>query len=96
MVVISKEDLYYKDYSWSVYANDDSHVTGQPDSTLLNRKEGYEIVYFINKFCEIYKFEQKASAQKVEKMIRNEVPENIRSQTNIKEWIATNWKNSNY
>lgn len=85
MALITKSYLYYDDYLWSTYSNDDSKIKGEPDSTLLNRKEGYEILYFINKFSEIHKLKEKSSATKIEKMIRNEVPSNLRSQENIKE-----------
>ena len=96
MAVISKDDLYYTDYSWTVYAKDNPKITGEPDSTLLNRKEGYEILYFVNKFCVIYSLTSKNSATKVEKMIRNEVPSDIHSQVKIKEWIVANWSQSKY
>jgi hypothetical protein len=58
--------------------------------------EGYEILYFINKFTEIHKLNEKSSAIKIEKMIRNEVPSNLHSQENIKRWIESNWKESKY
>lgn len=96
MALITKSDLHYNDYSWTTYIGDNPKVTGEPDSTLLNRKEGYEIIYFINKFSEIHELKAKSSALKIEKMIRNEVPSNLRSQQNIKEWIEINWKNSKY
>jgi hypothetical protein len=96
MALITKSDLHYDDYLWTTYTGDNPKVTGEPDSTLLNRKEGYEILYFINKFSEIHKLKVKSSATKIEKMIRNEVPSNLRSQLNIKEWIEINWKNSKY
>lgn len=96
MGLISKIDLYYTDYSWNALYGDNPKITGEPDSTLLNRKEGYEILYFINKFSEIYSFKQKNSAVKVEKMIREEVPSDRRSQENIKTWIVQNWKNSKF
>ncbi|MEI6754970.1 MAG: hypothetical protein WCK78_17620 [Paludibacter sp.] len=97
MSLIAKEDLYYTDYSWvATYVNDDPKITGKPDSTELNRREGYEILYFINKVSEIWSFKQKNSAIKVEQMIRNEVPKEIRSQEKIKEWISENWPKSKY
>ncbi len=96
MALITKSDLHYNDYSWTSYTGDNPKIKGEPDSTLLNRKEGYEILYFINKFSEIHKLKEKSSATKIEKMIRNEVPSNLRSQQNIKEWIEINWKNSKY
>lgn len=96
MALITKSELHYSDYSWTVISGDNPKVTGVPDSTLLNRKEGYEIIYFINKLSEIFGFKQKASAIKIEKMIRNEVPKELHSQKNIKEWIEKNWENSKY
>ncbi|HRS67640.1 MAG TPA: hypothetical protein P5564_03405 [Paludibacteraceae bacterium] len=94
MALIAKSDLFYSDYSWTVIPGDNPKVTGEPDSTLLNRKEGYEIIDFINKLSEIFGFKQKASAIKIEKMIRNEVPDNLHSQRDIKEWIRKNWSSS--
>lgn len=96
MGLISKSDLQYDDYSWTVFSDDNPKITGEPDSTLLNRKEGYEILYFVNKLSEKYKFKNKSSATKIEKMIRNEVPANLHSQENIKAWIENNWKTSKY
>lgn len=96
MSLIDKSDLKYKDYTWTTYSHDNPKVSGKPDSTLLNRKEGYEILYFINKLSEIYNLKVKTSAIKIENMIRNEVPSNLHSQENVKRWIETNWKESEY
>lgn len=96
MAIISRSDLYYKDYSWTTIYGDNPKITGQPDSTLLNRKEGYEILYFINKLAEIHDLKKLQSAIKIEKMIRNELPENVRSQENIRKWILENWKTSKF
>lgn len=96
MSLIDKSDLKYKDYTWTTYSHDNPKVFGKPDSTLLNSKEGYEILYFINKLSEIHNFKVKSSAIKIENMIRNEVPSNLHSQENVKRWIETNWKESKY
>lgn len=96
MGIITKIDLYYKDNSWTALNDDDPKITGEPDSSMLNRKEGYEILYFINKLCELFSLKQKSSATKIEKMIRMEVPTDIRSQIKIKNWIKDNWENSNF
>jgi len=96
MSLISKADLFYKNYSWTVLSGDNPKITGEPDSTLLNRGEGYEVLYFINKLAKIHDFKLKSSAVKIEKMIREEVPGKLRSQQNIKTWIEQNWKNSKF
>ena len=69
MALITKSDLHYNDYLWTTYANDNPKITGEPDSTLLNRMEGYEILYFINKLSEIHKLKVNSSETKIEKMI---------------------------
>jgi hypothetical protein len=94
MALYSKNDMIYKDYSWTTYNDDNPKITGEPDSTLLNRKEGYEILYFINKFAVIHGFKNKVSGEKVEKMIKDKVPSNIHSQVEIRKWIEENWTNN--
>ncbi|OXB04432.1 hypothetical protein [Flavobacterium pectinovorum] len=96
MGLITKSDLHYKDYTWTTVLGDDPTVSGEPDNTLLSRKEGYEILYFVNKFSEKNNFKNKDSAIKVEKMIRNEVPKETRSQKDIKTWIEQNWTKSKF
>jgi hypothetical protein len=96
MALISKTELFYKDYSWSVLNGDNPKISGEPDNTLLSRNEGFEILYFVNKFAEKHNFKQKVSAIKVEKMIRNEVPTNIHSQEKIKKWLEEHWKDSKF
>lgn len=96
MALITKSDLYYTNYSWTAISGDDPRVSGEPDSTFLNRNEGYEMLYFINKFCEIYDLKQKSFATKVERMIKEELPSDIRTQKNIQNWLEENWKKSNF
>jgi hypothetical protein len=42
MALLKESDLKYK-YSWTTVDDDDPRLTGKPDSTLLNRHEGYEV-----------------------------------------------------
>lgn len=93
---ILKGDLHYDDYSWTAIEGDDPKVTGKPDSTFLNRNEGYEVLYFINKFMEHYDLKNKSTATKIEKMIKNDLPGDVRSQENVKKWIAVNWEKNDY
>lgn len=92
-VHFTKSDLGYKDYSWTAYNGDDPRVTGEPDSTLLNRKEGYEVLYFINMYARKHFFTQFSQYRKIEIMIRANVPSDIHSQKDIYEWIQKNWNN---
>jgi hypothetical protein len=96
MALLTKTELHYNDYSWTTISGDNPKISGEPDSALLSRKEGYEILYFVNKFSEMNGFKSKISAIKVERMIREEVPADIHSQKNIKNWLAENWKDSKF
>lgn len=90
MSLLSKSDLKYP-YSWTAIAPDDPEVTGAPDSALLNRNEGYEVLDFINRFAQECKFKYKASATKAERLIKEHLPNDIRSHENISRWLADNW-----
>lgn len=92
-IKIYKSELYYDDYSWKAYRNDDPKITGYPDDELLNRKEGYEILAFINMYAEKHWFIYKQDCLKVERMIRHNLPEYIRSRREIYNWIERNWHN---
>lgn len=92
MALFNKSDLYYSDYRWTAHPGDDPHVTGEPDSTLFNKHEGYELLYLINKMAEKHGFMQKESGEKIEKMIHDHLPSNIRSQQDVQKWIEDNWK----
>lgn len=61
MALLQKTDLVFE-YSWKAIAPDDPKVTGKPDSTLLNRSEGYEVLAFINRFAEKHSFKKKLQA----------------------------------
>ncbi len=93
MALINKDDLGYKDYSWTAYRGDDLRTTGIPDDTVFTRTEGYELLYLINKMAKINNFKQKFSGLKVERMIRESLPDDIHSQEDVVQWVGKNWGN---
>lgn len=93
MGLLQKSDLLFKnEYSWNALIGDDPRITGEPDSTLFNRNEGYEVLYLINKFAEKHSLQKKPSGHKIETMIRLHLPAEIRKQENVMEWILSNWE----
>ncbi len=90
MDLLKKSNLMYT-YRWTTIANDNPKVTGTPDTTIFNRNEGYEVIYLLNKLTELWKWENISFCIKLEKMIKEDLPSNIRSQKNVKEWLASNW-----
>jgi hypothetical protein len=94
MELLVKSDLIFENqYVWTTVGEDDPRVTGEPDSTMFNKNEGDEVLYLINKLAEIWGLKQKNSGKKIEKMIKNHLPPDIRSQENVKTWISEEWKN---
>lgn len=85
MGVITKSDLQFT-YSWTAVKPDDPKVTGKPDSTELNRHEGYEVLAFLNRTSQTA-----ASALKAERMIHNNLPGNQRSHAHVLKWLQDNW-----
>lgn len=94
-MAFSKNDLFYKDYIWTTnYSNDDPKITGEPDKTLFARKEGWEMLYFVNKLAEKWNWSVPVSVlsyQKIERAIREYVPGDVRSQENIRSWLELNY-----
>ena len=91
MATYKKSDMVYDDYSWKAMDHDNPKITGKPDSTLFNRHEGYEVLYLINHLLKEKELTSVRSGNKMETLIREELPGNIRSQENVKEWINDNW-----
>ncbi len=70
MANFTKSNLTFSGYKETAYPNDDPKVTGKPDSTLLNKAEAYEMVYFINSYMTKKSWSQKATFNKIEKFIK--------------------------
>ena len=88
-MLFTKGNLLNK-YSWIHTKEDDPKLKGEPDHILLNRDEGYEVLYMINQLMSAWKLKQVITGQKIEKMIK-ENPSNLRSQQHVKLWIKENW-----
>ena len=93
MSIINKLELNYK-YTWSTISANNPKIIGKLDSTRFSRREGYEVLYLINKLCSEWRVKKVESAIKMEKMINEKLPLNIQSQEDVKNWIYINWEMS--
>lgn len=96
MTDIKRSDLYYKDYLWQAAPGDDPSKAGKIDRALLSRKEGYEVLHFIKHYMQTHALSGKATANKIERMLREEVPSNLLSREHIQQWIEKHWKESKF
>ncbi|MEC4005298.1 hypothetical protein OX283_011580 [Flavobacterium sp. SUN052] len=92
MTLVTKKDLYYSDYFWTELLHNNPKISGKLDTTRFNRTEGFEVLYLINKMIELWDFEKIESARKIERIIREKLPDTINSQADIVVWIQINWK----
>lgn len=92
-----QSNMLYDDgsyYKWTARADHDNpNFRSGNDAKQLNRTEGFEVLHFINAFGEKYINGTPTlhSYQKIETMIRDNVPAHLRTHTEIQNWIATNW-----
>lgn len=91
-----KENMVFKDYKWTARADHDNpQIIAGSDAALLNREEGYEMLYFINSLAKSWNWQPStniSSYQHLEKIIKTEVPSTTRSHSKIKAWIEANYK----
>ena len=91
MNLVNKLSLIYKSYSWENFNDKDPKITGNLDSTIFNKNQGYEMLYIIKKLTEIWKLDDRDSIRKIETMIFKFLPEDIKKQEDIKNWVRDNW-----
>ena len=91
----TKDQMVYTDYKWTARADyDNPRIIAGTDRAELNRMEGYEMLYFINSLAKSWEWNGPLhSYQHLEKIIRTEVPSNIRTHGEIKTWIGNNYPN---
>lgn len=85
MANFTQTNMSLDHYDWDAAPSDDPRVTGEPDSTLFNRQQGYEVLYMLNTVLS-------ASApitalHKGEEMIRDELPSDTREQLDVRKWL---------
>ncbi len=92
-----RNEMLYDDgeyYNWQELADDEVKGSyGGNDLAELNRRNGNEVLDFINQLGLRYWSHTPSvkTFQKIEKMIRQDVPENVTIQRRVADWIIINW-----
>ncbi len=86
-IKVLKEMLDEEAYSWRAIAGDDPKKR-RADAVMFNRKEGYEVRLMIQKICNTFGFTTVDEVKRVEAVIANELPGNVRSQENVYNWLV--------
>lgn len=92
--LLTRKDLedgkYGHKYLWEADRGDDEHKK-RLDSFLLDRGEGYEVLYLINKIARELKIEDKKTGFKIENLIHS-APSRFHKTTYIEEWVKDGLK----
>lgn len=90
-----RSQMVFYDYKWTAKAgNDNPRFIGAQERSMLNRSEGYEMLWFINSLAKTWGWtsDQLASYQNLERIIRENVPSEIRTHDGIRQWIANRYE----
>ncbi len=86
-IKVTKDMLDQDAYSWHASGGDDPRKI-RADAILFNRKEGYEVRLMIQKVCNTFGFETVEDVKKVESVIANDLPGNIRGREKVYNWLV--------
>lgn len=75
-------------YNWTVDANENPNLKGEPDGSLFNRTEGHEVLYMIRKIMEIEGRGGVDAGREIEMMIKV-APVHLQSQEELMDWIVS-------
>ena len=89
MLMFVKSNLQLN-YNWPEPTGDALKYTGEPDSIILDRDDGHEVLAFIRKFVQIYSLEGFQYSEKIEALVR-EAPERCRTRVSVYLWVRGNW-----
>ncbi len=102
MGTFQKSQMLYDDgeyYKWTAKAaHDNPYYTKGIDHSELNSTEGYEVLYFINHFCDkhINKPINLSTYQYVERLIKEKIPPTLKTHKKVADWIIQYLGQLNY
>lgn len=86
-IKVHKDMLDVNAYVWQASEKDDPHKI-KMDAVMFNRKEGYEVIPMIQKVVDAFGLESVDDVKRVEAVIANELPGNVRSRANVYNWLV--------
>jgi len=91
MVDFKKTDLKYS-YEWDgIPEATSTKKIAFRDSATLNLNNGHEVLHFINSYMTLKNCSMLTTFQKIEKALREDLPENKRGHNKIKLWLNENY-----
>ncbi len=75
-------------YTWKPEGSSDPKLSGEPDSSILDRSNGHEILYMIRKVMEHERRSGADAGQEIEMMIKV-APAQCGTQKEVMDWILS-------
>lgn len=76
-------------YEWSIDADLNLRLTGEPDDAEFNRNNGHEVLYMIRHLMFVQNTLSSEAGHELEMMIKV-APAGLKTQRQIKDWIISN------
>lgn len=89
MAFFKQSDLVYS-YYWKTLESD-PRLQGDPDASPFNRRDGREVLYLSRLFGEKTRRQSLADYHKLERLIRQHLPQSLHSQKQAWDWLIMNW-----
>lgn len=90
-IQVRKGMMHADNYHWQAGKGDDP-TKRRADAIMFNRKEGYEVRLMVQKICSAFGFTTVEDVHRVEAVIAEELPGNVRSQANVYNWLVEYFK----
>lgn len=88
----TKNDLLFDNYIWTAADGDNPDYRKKHDGIKVNKKEGYEVLYFCKAFLTKYNKEStKENFQRVEKMLHHKDLSDIDLRSELNSRISNRW-----
>ena len=91
-----KSNMVFFDYKWNDKAiSNEAKSIALDEQSELNRTEGFEMLNYINSLAKTWgwKIDNMSSFRHLERIIRKEVPDDIRTHADILAWLQDHYTN---
>lgn len=93
MANFTADSLQYR-YNWKADGGDNPRYTGYLDQIRVDKTEGYEVLYFCNRFLETHNVtETLTNFRRVETLLKSTPASLIILRTELYGFIESNWNN---
>lgn len=80
--------MVFDDYCWAAsYTPGDDRVSGEISNMLFDRKDGAQMLYFLNACALLWHWNSRLSMRNLERATRQLVPRSRHTQQEVRNWI---------